>query len=123
MYQSQYVRYERRRDRVVPVRVIKQWTTLDGKEAFKVVRVTEVPITRLAASRESAPEAWVSSNRVETRERVLTLWAKGDEQCEPIVKEAGYDQRWLPLGDLSNLTAAQAAQSLANNNGFGAGPA
>lgn len=135
MYTSTFVRYERRGTRVQPVRVTKSWVcqevkALDGRKEPKLVRkfiatsVTEVPMRKLGG-REGAPadEPWESYDRRETRERLLTLWQRGDEACEPVVREAGYDQHWLPLDLLGwthpeRYTAAQAAWSLANSNGF-----
>lgn len=128
LYTSTFVRYERRGNRVQPVRVTKSWVSqeiksMDGRKEPKLVRkfmatsVTEVPMRKLT-DREDAPEAWESFERVESRERLLTLWQRGDKDCEPVVREAGYDQRWLPLGSLEGLSAAQASWSLANSNGF-----
>lgn len=125
-YTSTFVRYERRGGALVPVRVTKQWVNREergGKSSrkFLVTRVTEVPWRQLT-DREPAldaagkPVAWASSARVETRERLQTLWQRGDEACEPIVREAGYDQCWLPLGDLSKLTWVQANQKLAGED-------
>lgn len=127
MSYSQFVRYERRGDRVVPVRVTKQWVTsevpsMDRRKEpkavrkFVTVRVTELDPRRLT-DREQAPEAWVSSDRVETRERLMTLWQRGDEACEPIVREAGYDQHWLPLGQ-APFVGDQHGWTLDNGNGW-----
>lgn len=148
VYQSNHVRYERRADRVVPVRVSKQWVTF-GQEPkvqtkFIAVRVSELrnfPPADYTDCPEEEP--WTSSQeRVESRERLMGLYIKGADflECqlcggcvierdhaqsacpgkvdEPLVREAGYNQPWLPSGDLSRLTAAQAAYSLDNANGF-----
>ena len=126
--QSQYIRYERRDGRVVPVRVIKQWVTrevpsLDKRKEptvqrkFITVRVTELRM-RGIGDLEQAPEPWCSfPDRVESRERLMTLWQKGDEACEPLVREAGFDQRWLPLGQAPFVGDAY-GWSLDNGNGW-----
>jgi hypothetical protein len=107
MYQSSYVRYERNGDRVTPVLVAKKWVNPPEKSAakqqkFTVVRVSQLQWGRMerepAVDAEGHPVLWQSSSRVETRERLMTLWERGDENCEPIVREAGYDQHWLPQG-------------------------
>lgn len=134
MYQSTFVRYERRGNRVIPVRVTKQWVTIekpafDGRKApsvvskFKTVRVTELRDFPAPAQwnmdayapypRREYPDN--SGARVETRERLFTLCDKDGEQ---VVREAGYDQRWLPYSLPANPTAAQAAWSLENGNGW-----
>lgn len=109
-YSSTFVRYERKGDRVVPVRVTKQWVTAEGMrgqlkaKVFKAVRVTE--LRRMPnAGREQAPEAWESSRRVESRERLMTLMQRDTD--EPMLQEAGYDQYTLPMGN-APLSWAQA---------------
>lgn len=129
---SQYVRYERRGDRVVPVRVMKQWVTNevaqhDNRKApkavrkFMAVRVSELRMGRMpreeALDAEGKPVAWQSSSRVESRERLTTLWQRGDEACEPVVREAGYDQHWLPLGTPPFVGDAH-GWTLDNGNGW-----
>jgi len=125
VYQSEYVRYERKGDRVVPVRVVKQWVSRElptndsrrepvVKRVFRTTRLSEVPWSRLT-ERESAPEPWVSSDRVETRERLQGLFTRG-EQGEPVLQEAGFDQYFLPIGS-EPLTLAQARQTLDNQLG------
>lgn len=123
MYSSTFVRYERNGNKVTPVRVTKQWTSIEVpnrdsrkepevRSRFKAVRVTQLGwhgFDRMPAADEPKAEPWQSSHRVESRERMLTLFAKDGE---PVLQEAGYDQCWLPLGDLSQLTAAQEAQTL-----------
>jgi hypothetical protein len=125
MYQSSHVRYERRGNRVTPVRVTKQWVTF-GQEPkvqkkFITVRASVLrafpPADYSDCPRE---EPWTSGDfgpGVESRERVLGLLVKGDPEGEPVLREAGYDQCWLPSGDLSKLTAAQAAQTLDGQQG------
>lgn len=110
-YTATFVRYERTGNRVVPVRVTKSWVTAEGMrgqlktKAFKATRVTE--LRRMPnGDREQAPEAWESSRRVESRERLMTLMQRDTE--EPMLQEAGYDQYTLPLGRLDNLSWAQA---------------
>ncbi len=118
---STIVRYECRGPRLVPVRVTKQWVAFGPEDKpvwkFIPVRVTDTSVGRLW-DRERTPEPWCSSSRVETRERLMTLVQAGDENGEPLVREAGYSECWLPPGDLSNLTAAQVTQSLDNGNGW-----
>jgi hypothetical protein len=123
VYQSSNVRYERTADRVVPVRVTKQWVTF-GQEPKVQKKFIAVRVSVLRdfppADYSDCPkeEPWTSSPaRVESRERLQTLLVKGDPEGEPVLREAGYDQRWLPCGDLSKLTAAQAAQTLENQGG------
>lgn len=112
MYQSTYVRYERRGDRVVPVRVTKQWIHTEKKaldqrkeptivRAFRTTRVTELrrmPVNEVDPAEPQAPKGWQSSDRVESRERMMGLF---DKDGEPVLQEAGYDQRWLPPGEPS----------------------
>jgi hypothetical protein len=108
VYQSTFVRYERRGDRVVPVRVTKQWVSFEKKpidnrkepevtRRFTCSRIQEVRWTKLT-DREQAPEAWVSSSRVESRERILGL---GN------VLPAGACQPTLDLDDASKWSLAQ----------------
>lgn len=129
MYQSTFVRYERRGDRVVPVRVTKSWVTAERKDGtkvnprFTITRVTECRTERLsdrepALDAQGKPVAWVSSSRVESRERLLTLSERGVKDGEPLVREAGYDQRWLPYSVPAQPTKAQAGWSLDNGNGW-----
>lgn len=109
-YTSTFVRYERKGDRAVPVRVTKSWVTTEGRggqkqRAFRVTRVSE--LRRIPnADREQAPEPWCSSQRVESRERLMTLMQR--DTNEPMLQEAGYDQYTLPIGRLDNLSWAQA---------------
>jgi hypothetical protein len=141
VYQSTFVRYERRGDRVVPVRVTKQWVSaevrgLDNRKEPKVVRkflatrITELRMSSIrdrevavdtdpaAPSRIGKPVAWASSNRVETRSRLMTLSERGVKDGEPLVREAGYDQCWLPYSVPANPTLAQSQWSLENGNGW-----
>ncbi len=116
-----FIRYERRGARLAPVRVTKQWVNFGDKVKpdwrFIAVRATEVSLGRVW-DRERTQEPWCSSSRVETRERLMTLAQVGEENGEPLVREAGYTEHWVPLGDLSCLTAAQAAWTLDNGNGW-----
>lgn len=124
--QSTFIRYERSGDKVRAVRVTKQWVTREVpardsrrepavQSKFIAVRVSQVPMRQL--KREpvldedglSVPRSSGGDARVESRERMMTLLAKDGE---PVLQEAGYSERWLPLGDLSRLTAAQARQAL-----------
>lgn len=126
-YESTFVRYERREGRVVPVRVTMAWVeppevrqqSAPGKQ--KVLKPGQVPLARRfmavrvtelrrmpAGEREQAPEAWQSWERVESRERLMTLL---DKSGEPVLQEAGYDQRWLTLGN-QPLTWSQANQPM-----------
>lgn len=129
MYQSTFVRYERRGDQVVPVRVTKAWVgfvkpALDQrKEPTEVKKFIPVSITELRmrqlTDREGAPkdQPWQSTNRVESRARLhglITLKA-GDEP-QLVAWEAGYCEDYLPLTE-GPLTAAQAAQTLDNQLG------
>ncbi len=121
-YSSTFVQYERRGGTLVPVRVTKQWVSREDRRgqvsrAFQVTRITEVPWRQLT-DRERAPEPWVSSSRVEGRDRLLILSERGVKDGEPLVREAGYDQYWLPYSVPANPTAAQAAWSLDNGNGW-----
>jgi hypothetical protein len=109
----------------VPVRVTKQWVSYEqrgntpAKSKFIPVRVSvlrDFPPPDYSDCPKEEP--WTSSPvLVESRERLQTLLVKGDPEGEPVLREAGYDQRWLPLGDLSQLSAAQAAQTLDNQQG------
>jgi len=117
---------------VVPVRITKSWVStevrgLDNRKEPKVVRkfmVTRVSEGRMGRIRnERDPEdpvapPWQSSHRVETRERLMTLLERGQPEGECLVREAGYDQCWLPYAVPANPTAAQAAWSLENGNGW-----
>lgn len=122
-YESTFVRYERRGDRIVPVRVTKAWVeppeqrVAPGKQKvlkastaaklarrFVAVRVTELRKWP-SGDLEKAPEAWESSKRVESRERLMGLLQRGTE--EPVLQEAGYDQYFLPMGN-GPLSWAQA---------------
>lgn len=111
--QSTYIRYERRGDKVTPVRVTKSWVSrevqnVDTRRAPKVVRkfqatrVSQVPwrqLTDREVPRDDAGKAiaWSSGKEnVETRERILTL-GNVRECCMPapvlfIDDPAG----WLP---------------------------
>jgi hypothetical protein len=101
VYQSTFVRYERRGDRVVPVRVTKSWVTSEGRtgtpgrRAFMTTRVSELRRMPKPDHSEAPPE-WPADERVETRERLMTLLAKDAPEGECLVREAGYDRRWLP---------------------------
>ena len=123
---SQYIRYERRGDKLVPVRVTKQWVTfeipqLDKRKPPRVVRkFIAVRSTALQmrgiGDLEQAPEPWQSyPDRVETRERLLTEVV--DAEGEPLVRECGGDQRWLPLGR-APLVGDGHGWSLENGNGW-----
>lgn len=135
MSYSTYVRYERRGDRVIPVRVTKQWVTAerpnhDSRKAptqirkFLAVQVTEMarfPRPDREALAEAPPEPYQSfppGYRTETRDRLLTLSERGVPDGEPVVREAGYDQRWLPYSVPALPTASQAAWTLNNGNGW-----
>lgn len=128
MYQSTYVRYERRGDRVVPVRVTKSWVGFEvrqhdnRKEPKQVRKFIATQLTELRRFprpdySEGKPE-WPVTGRVETRERLLTLPERGVKDGEPLVREAGYDQCWLPYSVPAQPTAAQAAWTLENGNGW-----
>ncbi len=124
MYSSTFVRYERRGDRVVPVRVTKAWVTFAAREEetrkFITTRVSELRrMPRNEPDRDDPPTpAWESSHRVETRERLMTLLAKDAPEGECLVREAGYDQCWLPYSVPASPTAAQAGWTLENGNGW-----
>lgn len=128
------MRYERRGNRVVPVRVTKRWVStekkaLDQRKAptvvrkFHTVRVTELrkfptPAEWDDDTNERYPRReWPANkvDRVESRERVMGLL---DKDGEPVLQEAGYDQRWLPYSVPANPTAAQASWTLENGNGW-----
>lgn len=106
-YSSTFVRYERRGNRVVPVRVTKQWVTAEGlggklkAKVFSAVRVTELRgIPR--GGREQAPEAWSSyPERVESRERLLhmTVNYRLEEGGQDVVWAAGAHDPTLAMGD------------------------
>jgi hypothetical protein len=88
------------------VRVTKSWVSLasrEGKETarkFITTRVSELRrMPRNEVDREDPPAEWPVSDRVETRERIMTLLAKDAPDGECIVREAGYDQRWLPYSE------------------------
>lgn len=134
MYESTFVRYERRGDRVVPVRVTKAWVSTERKpmdtrkaptvvRAFKAVRVTELRKFPAADGwddeecRNYPRREWPANkvDRVESRERLFTLC---DAEGEQVVREAGYDQCWLPYSVPANPTLAQANWTLANGNGW-----
>lgn len=124
MYQSTFVRYERRGDKVVPVRVTKQWVSQESKagterRTFKTVRVTELrrmPVNEPDPELPQAPKGWQSSDRVDSRERLMGLCQKGTE--EPMLQEAGYDQRWLPLGTAADVPLSAHRWTLDNGNGW-----
>lgn len=137
-YTSTFVRYKRRGGTVVPVRVTKQWVAppaarvpqgydpeLDrpkmGTKRFVAVRVTEVPWRQLTdrdrdTVHEGEAEAWCSSQRVESRERLQTLLVAGTED-QPVLQEAGFDQCWLPLGQ-SPFVGDQHGWTIDNGNGW-----
>lgn len=118
-YSSTFVRYERRGNRVVPVRVTKQWVTQEGMrgqlkaEVFSAVRVTELR-GMPRGNREQAPEAWSSyPEQVESRERVLGLVAKYELECggEPVLRCAGHSDPTLAMGS-EPLTMRQVEQPM-----------
>lgn len=131
MYQSTFVRYERVGDKVTPVRVTKQWVNRETRKgasgndsrldsAFRVVRVTELrrfPVNEPEPGDPKVP-AWTSSDRQETRERVMNLLERGQPEGECLVREAGYTERWLPFAMPSPLPAYVAGWTLDNGNGW-----
>lgn len=107
-------------DRLVPVRVTKQWVTAEGlggklkAKSFHAVRVSELKMRDVRGDREQAPEAWSSSpGRVETRERLKTLVVKYElaQGGEPVLVDPT-DGPCLGLGDMSKWTARQHATPL-----------
>lgn len=127
MYQSTFVRYERVGDKVTPVRVTKQWVNREvagairgSNTAFKVVRVTELrrfPVNEAEPGDPTVP-AWTSSDRRESRERVMNLLERSQPEGECLVREAGYTERWLPFALPSPLPAYVAGWTLDNGNGW-----
>lgn len=132
-YTSSYVRYERRGQRVVPVRVTKAWVEppevreVPGKQkvlkqgqvakvrSFHAVRVTELKMRDVRGGREEAPEAWSSwPERVESRARLLNLPVKYKlaEGGEPVLTPVGAGSPTLPIGDATQWTMAQARQPM-----------
>ena len=115
-YSSTYVRWERRGDRAIPVRVTKSWVTAEGlrgklkARAFIPTRVTELRMRDVRGDRETAPEPWTSWDRVESRQRLLGLVVKYalPEGGESILTPEFAGQRVLGLGDLSSLSWRQA---------------
>lgn len=126
-YTSTFVRYERRGDRVIPVRVTKAWVeppeqrSAPGKQkvlsAKLARRFTTVRVTELRkfpnGDVEHGPEAWTSwAERVESRERMLTLdhhvkSKTGGIIREPILFPAGAGEPTLEIGN-APLSWAQA---------------
>jgi hypothetical protein len=96
VYQSSFVRYERRGATVVPVRVTKQWivSPVTGERAFRVVRLTEVGWPR-------RPDLFVSTApgavKIDTPTRAQVL-ASGN------VKPAGLGA-CLQLDDAARMAA------------------
>ncbi len=147
MYQSTIVKYERRGDTVVPVRVTNQWVSQESRDGkvnskFTSVRVSELRRFPVNEPDPELPRAvWPVSDRVETRERLMGLYIKGADflECqlcggcvierdharsacpgkvdEPLVREAGYNQAWLPQGS-APFVGDNYGWSLDNGNGW-----
>jgi hypothetical protein len=120
-YTSSFVRYERRGNRVVPVRVTKSWVSAEGlrgqlkARSFHATRVTELKMRDVRGGREEAPEAWSSwPERVESRARLLAMPVKYKlaEGGEPVLVPEGAGLPTLAIGDLTGLTWAQANQPM-----------
>lgn len=117
-YTSSFVRYERRGNRVIPVRVTKTWVTAEGlrgklkARSFHATRVTELKMRDVRGGRETAPEEWCSFHNRETRERVLGLVTKYKlaEGGERVLIPLGDGIPVLPIGDQSTWTQRQAEQ-------------
>lgn len=129
-YTSTYIRYERRGDRVVPVRVTKSWVeppelrAAPGKQKvlkptqagrrFAATRVTEVKMRDVRGGREGSPEPWTSWDRQESRARLqgLVVKYKLPEGGEPVLVPVGSGHGVLTLDDPSKWTRAQAEQPM-----------
>lgn len=97
-YANQHVRFERRGDRVQPVRVRKEWVALpSGKRKYITVRVTEVGFGRP----EEAPEPWSSAPAPEETTRNSLL-------KQGLIRELGHGEKFLPLGDPTGWMASVA---------------
>lgn len=130
--QSTFVRYERRGDRVVPVRVTKQWVHTAVKpmdtrkesrrvDAFQATRVTEIGYRRMprevAVDENGHPVAWQSYEpRQESRARMLTLYQQVGKVREPVLFPAGAGEDFLPATDTE--LGAVYGWSLDNGNGW-----